>query len=108
MSNHFFLIFRSLVTQQKHPVVFCHNDMQEGNILLRENTSKPELVLIDFEYCSYNYRGFDVANHFAEWQYDYTEVDYPFFRERPGSSPTREQKVSLKWGGWEEKSEKPG
>ena len=41
---------------------------KRGNILLRQNTRKPELVLIDFEYCSYNYRAFDIANHFVEWQ----------------------------------------
>ncbi|XP_054002302.1 choline/ethanolamine kinase isoform X2 [Hylaeus anthracinus] len=87
--------FRSLVTRQKHPVVFCHNDMQEGNILLRQNTRKPELVLIDFEYCSYNYRGFDIANHFVEWQYDYTAAEYPFFHERTGSGPTKEQKINF-------------
>lgn len=69
--------------------------MQEGNILLRQNTRKPELVLIDFEYCSYNYRGFDIANHFVEWQYDYTAAEYPFFHERTGSGPTKEQKVSV-------------
>lgn len=82
--------------QQKQPVIFCHNDMQEGNILLRENMRKPELVVIDFEYCSYNYRGFDIANHFAEWQYDYTAPDYPFYHERLTAGPTKEQKVSLK------------
>ncbi|XP_076244071.1 choline/ethanolamine kinase isoform X3 [Calliopsis andreniformis] len=87
--------FRSLATQQKYPVVFCHNDMQEGNILLRQNTRKPELVLIDFEYCSYNYRAFDIANHFVEWQYDYTAAEYPFFHERTGSGPTKEQKLSF-------------
>jgi len=94
--------FRSLVKQQKYPVVFCHNDMQEGNILLRQNSRKRELVLIDFEYCSYNYRGFDIANHFVEWQYDYTASEYPFFHERSGSGPTDEQKVSHVWGeeGW--------
>jgi len=80
--------------QQKHPVTFCHNDMQEGNILLLQNTRKPKLVLIDFEYCSYNYRGFDIANHFAEWQYDYTASEYPFFHERQAAGPTKEQKVS--------------
>ncbi|XP_028049220.1 choline/ethanolamine kinase isoform X3 [Monomorium pharaonis] len=83
---------RSIVMQQKHPVVFCHNDMQEGNILLLQNSRTPKLVLIDFEYCSYNYRGFDIANHFAEWQYDYTAPEYPFFHERPGAGPTKEQK----------------
>lgn len=64
--------------------------------MLRQNTRKPELVLIDFEYCSYNYRAFDIANHFVEWQYDYTATEYPFFHERAGSGPTREQKVSVR------------
>ncbi|XP_032683859.1 choline/ethanolamine kinase isoform X2 [Odontomachus brunneus] len=87
--------FKTLVLQQKQPVIFCHNDMQEGNILLRENTRKPELVVIDFEYCSYNYRGFDIANHFAEWQYDYTAPDYPFYHERLTAGPTKEQKLNF-------------
>ncbi|XP_012265534.2 choline/ethanolamine kinase isoform X2 [Athalia rosae] len=84
---------RSYITKEKHPVVFCHNDMQEGNILLKQNTKKPELVLIDFEYCSYNYRGFDLANHFVEWQYDYTAPEYPFFHNRGTAGPTKEQKL---------------
>ncbi|XP_012059021.1 PREDICTED: choline/ethanolamine kinase [Atta cephalotes] len=86
---------KTIITQQKYPVTFCHNDMQEGNILLLHNTRKPKLVLIDFEYCSYNYRGFDIANHFAEWQYDYTTSEYPFFHERPAAGPTKEQKLNF-------------
>ncbi|XP_063991795.1 choline/ethanolamine kinase isoform X1 [Diachasmimorpha longicaudata] len=84
---------RNVVNQQKHEVVFCHNDMQEGNILLRQNTRKRELVLIDFEYSAYNYRAFDVANHFVEWQYDYTASEYPFYYERQNAEPTDEQKL---------------
>ncbi|GBP20226.1 hypothetical protein EVAR_82099_1 [Eumeta japonica] len=121
------------------PVVFCHNDMQEGNILLLEdvtqnaseddvtyveaeeqpnrehkyveplsqyddaNTSdsissrisdsgEPKLVLIDFEYCAYNYRGFDIANHFQEWGYDYTNPEHPFYFENQENCPSLEQK----------------
>lgn len=114
------------------PVVFCHNDMQEGNILILEdeiqstsddeytfedskksqyvltqfddtNTSdsihshisdsgEPKLVLIDFEYCAYNYRGFDIANHFQEWSYDYTNPESPFYYENQENCPTLEQK----------------
>ncbi|KAK0081831.1 hypothetical protein PV325_011513 [Microctonus aethiopoides] len=85
--------FKNFVSQQNYPVVFCHNDMQEGNILLRQNSRKRELVLIDFEYCSYNYRGFDLANHFIEWQYDYTAEEDPFYHERCGAGPTDEQKL---------------
>lgn len=112
---------KSVIEAAKYPVVFCHNDLQEGNILLRERdftpfdssssenelnalkdlspftnndahqsrkrslvdnsldsdfidstqvekdemgNEKPELMIIDFEYCAYNYRAFDMANHF--------------------------------------------
>lgn len=30
---------KSTVESQEFPVAFCHNDLQEGNILLREQTS---------------------------------------------------------------------
>nr|CAD7455200.1 unnamed protein product [Timema tahoe] len=95
------------------PVVFCHNDLQEGNILLRNSppnslgtrmngtptkkrsvqmTPKHQrLVVIDFEYCSYNYRGFDFANHMCEWLYDYTNEQHPYFWARTDSYPTQEQ-----------------
>lgn len=86
------------MSQHKHQVVFCHNDMQEGNILLRQTKTKRELMLIDFEFAAYNYRGFDMANHFVEWQYDYTAPEYPFYYERQGAEPTDEQKVSCASG----------
>ncbi|XP_034933883.1 choline/ethanolamine kinase isoform X2 [Chelonus insularis] len=84
--NHF-------VSQHNYPVVFCHNDLQEGNILLHEKNCGRDLVLIDFEYCSYNYRGFDLANHFIEWRYNYTLKEYPFFYEKKAAGPTDEQKL---------------
>nr|XP_032525847.1 choline/ethanolamine kinase isoform X1 [Danaus plexippus plexippus] len=109
------------------PVVFCHNDMQEGNILMLEDdtpneeestayvgsyedkkdihyddedsiisqisdSGEPKLVLIDFEYCAYNYRGFDIANHFQEWCYDYTNPETPFYHENHDNAATLEQK----------------
>jgi ethanolamine kinase len=49
------------------PVVFCHNDLLSGNIMvmgaskndsIEEMATKP-LQLIDFEYSGYSYRGFD-------------------------------------------------
>jgi choline/ethanolamine kinase len=122
---------RKVVETEAYPVVFCHNDLQEGNILFRQSNftpnhnacdgdnnplsdlsplmissspksensqgnslpnsgnsrkrslvedslevktvedngngggdEKPELMIIDFEYCAYNYRAFDIANHF--------------------------------------------
>ncbi|XP_055470536.1 choline kinase alpha isoform X1 [Psammomys obesus] len=87
---------RSLLQYTRSPVVFCHNDCQEGNILLlegRENSEKQKLMLIDFEYSSYNYRGFDIGNHFCEWMYDYTYEKYPFFRANIQKYPTRKQQL---------------
>ncbi|XP_047005149.1 choline/ethanolamine kinase isoform X1 [Schistocerca americana] len=90
----------SFLKKLQSPVVFCHNDMQEGNILLynhnltdQQALSTPRLVLIDFEYCSYNYRGFDLANHFIEWVYDYTYPTHPFFSVNYSHYPSPEQQL---------------
>ncbi|TRY66392.1 hypothetical protein DNTS_003357 [Danionella cerebrum] len=80
------------------PVVFCHNDLQEGNILLlsgRENTERKKLMLIDFEYSSYNYRGFDIGNFFCEWTYDYTYDRFPYFINTTKNYPTRSQQMDF-------------
>ncbi|KAM9072611.1 choline/ethanolamine kinase isoform 1-T1 [Megaptera novaeangliae] len=85
---------RKLLDSTPSPVVFCHNDIQEGNILL---LSEPEnadgLMLVDFEYSSYNYRGFDIGNHFCEWVYDYTHEEWPFYKAQPANYPTRGQQL---------------
>lgn len=85
---------KKFLKKVKSPVVFCHNDLQEGNILLpnlinteNNNNSRHPLrhlsddsvILIDFEYCSYNYRAFDIANHFCEWAFDYSNPNPPQF-----------------------------
>ena len=52
----------------RSPVVYCHNDLLAPNVLLSTSEAAPgELYLIDFEYGCYNYRGFDLGNHFNEW-----------------------------------------
>ena len=77
------------------PVVFGHNDLQEGNILCQkaDDGSIVRLAFIDFEYCSYNYRGFDLANHFCEWMYDYKVEEAPFFTNSPENYPSRDAQV---------------
>ncbi|VFR00727.1 unnamed protein product [Cuscuta campestris] len=57
------------------PVVFAHNDLLSGNLMLNDNEGK--LYFIDFEYGSYNYRGFDIGNHFNE--YAGYECDYNLY-----------------------------
>ncbi|CAI9261996.1 unnamed protein product [Lactuca saligna] len=82
------------------PVVFSHNDLLSGNLMLNEDEEK--LYIIDFEYGSYSYRGFDIGNHFNEYagyDCDYTlypnkDEQYHFFRHYLQSE--RPDKVSEK------------
>lgn len=85
------------LTKLRSPVVFCHNDLQEGNILMKENDSSGcrSLCLIDYEYCAYNYRGFDIANHFIEWTYDYTNPIYPHYTVNRKLFPTKDQQMEF-------------
>ncbi|CAA2998683.1 probable ethanolamine kinase [Olea europaea subsp. europaea] len=68
------------------PVVFSHNDLLAGNLMLNDDEEK--LYFIDFEYGSYSYRGFDIGNHFNEYAgydcdyslYPNKDEQYHFFR----------------------------
>ncbi|EAW07236.1 putative choline kinase [Aspergillus clavatus NRRL 1] len=72
----------------KRQLVFAHNDTQYGNLLRMEPSSEsplllPEnkhkqLVVIDFEYASANTPGFEFANHFSEWCYNYHDAERPW------------------------------
>lgn len=46
------------------PIVFSHNDLLSGNIMY--DSLNDTVTLIDYEYSAYNYRGFDIGNHFCE------------------------------------------
>ncbi|CAH8512142.1 unnamed protein product [Heterobilharzia americana] len=81
------------------PIVFCHNDFQENNLLLLNDPSVENvyrLLPIDFEYSGYNYRGFDIGNHFNEWCYDYTNPNPPYFYQNIENYPDR-SKQKLFW-----------
>ncbi|THG11196.1 hypothetical protein TEA_018855 [Camellia sinensis var. sinensis] len=56
---------KELTSRLAAPVVFAHNDLLSGNLMLNDEEEK--LYFIDFEYGSYNYRGFDIGNHFNEY-----------------------------------------
>lgn len=61
------------------PIVFAHNDLLSGNVMIPLEGSEKLKALqqgqvdattmqfIDFEYGSYNYRGFDFGNHWCEY-----------------------------------------
>uniref|UniRef100_A0A915Q1Q5 Choline/ethanolamine kinase n=1 Tax=Setaria digitata TaxID=48799 RepID=A0A915Q1Q5_9BILA len=88
---------KKCVSKSKSIVTFCHNDLQEGNILLPQSSSgnihisstvqrnspstanTSRLLIIDFEYASYNHRGFDFANHFIEYSINYDIDKAPFY-----------------------------
>ncbi len=63
-------------------VVFCHNDAQPMNCIY--NSQDNSIGLIDFEYACYNYRGWDIGNHFCE--YTSFNLDYTRF-------PTKEKQL---------------
>jgi len=91
-----------LFVESKSPLVFSHNDLHQNNILLLHHSLDTKcdlnnrIVLIDFEYCSYNYRTFDLANHLSEWCFDYNGDDYPHFQVFPDRFPSEEkQKLFL-------------
>uniref|UniRef100_K3WNK0 Choline kinase N-terminal domain-containing protein n=1 Tax=Globisporangium ultimum (strain ATCC 200006 / CBS 805.95 / DAOM BR144) TaxID=431595 RepID=K3WNK0_GLOUD len=75
-----------ILDQVPSPVVLSHNDLQYGNIMKTDN----DVVLIDFEYTSYNPRGYDLGNHFCEWAYDYHKTINPHLGDF-SKYPTAEQ-----------------
>ncbi|KAL3841912.1 hypothetical protein ACJMK2_020001 [Sinanodonta woodiana] len=89
----FLEIISNVKSRVNCPVVFAHNDLQEGNILYNEHSADNSnmLTVIDLEYCAYNYRGYDLGNHFIEWCYDYTVQELPKFSFTPEYFPSREQ-----------------
>ncbi|GFR88621.1 choline/ethanolamine kinase [Elysia marginata] len=76
------------------PVVFCHNDLQGGNVLFADQSSDTvpaKITIIDWEYAHYNFRGFDLGNHFNEWMFDYSSTGKPGFEHNFKHYPSREE-----------------
>ncbi|XP_022926290.1 probable ethanolamine kinase isoform X1 [Cucurbita moschata] len=94
------LEIKELTSLLNSPVVFAHNDLLSGNIMLNEEEER--LYVIDFEYGSYSYRGFDIGNHFNEYAgydcdyscYPSKEEQYHFFRHY--LKPEKPDEVSQK------------
>lgn len=71
------------------PVVFCHNDLLAANIMYDDETN--DLCFIDYEYGSYNFRGYDIGNHFCERSINYNIEEYPHFKINPSDYPSQEE-----------------
>lgn len=90
----------TVLDRTSSPLVFSHNDLHQGNILLakhskRRSTLEKRIILIDFEYCSYNYRAYDIANHFSEWCFEYDTPDYPHFLYFEDRLPSRDMQLDF-------------
>jgi thiamine kinase-like enzyme len=66
---------------EKEPLVFSHNDLLANNVLIRKDNGK--FVFIDYEYCSFNFPIYDIANYFEESQIDYDVTEAPYFAILP-------------------------
>ncbi|KAK3939415.1 choline kinase [Diplogelasinospora grovesii] len=87
--------------QIRERLVFAHNDTQYGNILrirpddeksplLQPANEHKQLIVIDFEYAGANLPGFEFANHFIEWTYNYHDPVRPYACDT-SQYPTPEQ-----------------
>ena len=98
--------------QLDSPIVFCHNDLQEGNLMEVAGglggageggagsvgkVAGPlgEVKVVDYEYGGYNYRGFDWGNFFCEIACDNFVEQYPGFCLNPDKYPSDEQQKVL-------------
>lgn len=71
------------------PVCFCHNDLLYGNVMY--DADRGTISFIDYEYGGYNYRGYDIGNHFTEWCFDYRCNTPPCFNMRAARYPDSQQ-----------------
>lgn len=89
LENVMYSIEKLLIYVPFHDHVFCHSDLQYGNIMCTSETEKPKVMIIDYEYGCFGPRSFDIANHFSEWMADYDgECSHKIHSER---YPNREQ-----------------
>ena len=54
-------------------MVFSHNDLLANNIIVKNSNNK--FIFIDYEYCTYNYPIYDIANYFNEYEIDFNIRD---------------------------------
>ena len=57
------LIFMEENLKNRSDIVLCHNDLLLKNFIKNDK----DVEVIDYEYSAYNYRAFDLVNHFNEW-----------------------------------------
>ncbi|XP_054157304.1 choline/ethanolamine kinase-like [Oppia nitens] len=69
-----------LIEKTNSPLVFTHNDFRSNNIMVLEDNncqSGEQIVLCDFEYSSYGYRGQDFGLIMSEWDRNLNDMKKP-------------------------------
>ena len=67
-------------------MVPSHNDAQENNILVSLSNNQ-DMLLIDYEYCSWNTWTYDLANYINEFTCDNAHPSYPYIGYYPDNFP---------------------
>ncbi|XP_049865022.1 ethanolamine kinase [Pectinophora gossypiella] len=72
---------KSHLTKTESPIVFAHNDLLLGNVIY--NQDEGTVSFIDYEYATYNYQAFDIANHFNEFVgLSIDDIDYSRYPDK--------------------------
>ena len=81
--------------QLNYPIVFCHNDLYSQNLIKLLDREEADIRVIDFETAAYNYRGYEFAQLFHDFLFDYSCTEHPGFKFLPDQYPSLEwrQKV---------------
>ena len=66
-------IHQAISPLEQEQLVFSHNDLLANNILIKNSNNK--YVFIDYEYSTYNYPIYDIANYFNEFEVDFNTRD---------------------------------
>jgi thiamine kinase-like enzyme len=70
-------------------IVFSHNDLLGGNVLITED--REDVIFIDYEYGSYNFRGYDIGNMYKEATFDYSYDQPPYFQVVESNFPNDDE-----------------
>ncbi|CAG2177579.1 unnamed protein product [Oppiella nova] len=77
-------LIKELLVKSKSPMVFTHNDFRSANIMVLEDNnnnndlSDGQVVLCDFEYSSYGFRGHDFGYIISEWGRSMSDFAKPY------------------------------
>lgn len=92
--DHFLKKLQSLQEEYNIPqdlyYAFCHNDLNNTNILIEDIKNPLSLRIIDYEYSSPNYLVYEFANIFNELATDYNYPQPPFFHFDVSKYPDHE------------------